>query len=135
MRNIEQIIKENQEEFMGMVISFVNKKEGIQKKKAPKTICHFTAFGKKYNSDVFTNNYSQLLNDVSNIHGYDIFKKVLGKFVEKDIKDFCTSKKKNASFIYLNNGAIVSCYSSTEKKKLHIQGICNNLNVPVEFLV
>ena len=134
MKNIEQIIKENQEEFMGMVISFVNKKEGIQKKKAPKTICHFTALGKKYNSNIFSNNYSQFLKHISNIHGYDVFKKVLKSFVEKDINDFSPSKRDKPQFIYLDNGAIVSSYSSTDKKKSHIQGICNYLNIPVEFI-
>lgn len=134
MKNIEQIIKENQEEFMGMVISFVNKKGEVQKKKAPKTICHFIAFGKKYTSNIFSNNYKQLLKDVSNIHGYDTFKTVLKSFVEMDINNFSPSKRDKTQLIYLNNGAIVSSYSSTRIKRQHIQGICDVLNVPVEFI-
>ena len=64
MKNIEKTIRENQEEFMNMVINFVNKKMEDKPKRTPKTICSFNVLGKEYNSKIFTENYKHFLNDV-----------------------------------------------------------------------
>ena len=133
MKNIEKTIKENQEEFMNMVINFVNKKMEDKPKRTPKTICSFNVLGKEYNSKIFTENYKHFLNDVSNIHDYNIFEKSLKSFVNKDINKFSNNAITKSSVVKLNNGGYVSCHSSTQMKMKHIKTICEELNVPVMF--
>ena len=138
MENIKKIIQENQEEFMAMVMDFVEKKQAPKKetqRKQPKTICHFTALGKTYDSDVFTKNYTGFLTDVSNLHGYELFRKAIPTFTKRNMSDFTGSALNKTSFVKLNNGGFVSCYSSTSQKMEHIKNICKELNVPVVFSV
>jgi hypothetical protein len=135
MKIIEKTIRENQEEFMNMVINFVNKKMEDKPKRAPKTICYFNVLGKEYNSKIFTENYKHFLNDVSNIHDYNIFEKSLKSFVNKDINKFSNNAITKSSVVKLNNGGYVSCHSSTQMKMNHIKTICKELNVPVMFIV
>ena len=133
MKNIEKTIKEHQEEFMNMVINFVNKKMEDKPKRTPKTICSFNVLGKEYNSKIFTENYKYFLNDVSNIHDYNIFEKSLKSFVNKVINKFSNNAITKSSVVKLNNGGYVSCHSSTQMKMKHIKTICEELNVPVMF--
>ena len=137
MKTIKQIIIENQDEFNEMVIKFIENKidnETVQKtKKSPKTICHFTALGKRYDSNIFTDNYTQFLLDVSSFHGYGLFQKTIGSFIKENINDFTDVTKEKSSIIPLKNGGYVSCYSSTERKLKHISNVCDELSIPVSF--
>ena len=137
MKTIKQIIAENQDEFNEIIIKFIEDKmesETNQKnKRAPKTICHFTALGKRYNSNIFTDNYTQFLLDVSSFQGYGLFQKTLGTFIKENINEFTDVTKENSSIIPLKNGGYVSCYSSTERKLKHINNVCDELSIPVSF--
>jgi len=134
MENIYQSIKDNQEEFITMVMEFVEKKtETPKKNKARKTVCHFNVLGKKYNSNIFVKNYENFLNDVSNIHKYDLFKKIMKGYVNTDKNQFPKSVITKSTIIKLNNGVFVNTYSATPQKMEHIQKICDILNVPVTF--
>lgn len=136
MKTIKQILMENQDEFNKMIIEFIENKmedEPVEKfKKTPKTICHFTTLGKRYGSNVFTDNYTKFLLDVSSFQGYGLFQKTLGTFIKENINDF-TDSTKEKSIIPLRNGGYVSCYSSTELKLKHINNVCNELSIPVSF--
>ena len=137
MKTIKQIIAENQDEFNEIIIKFIEDKmesETNQKnKRAPKTICHFTALGKRYNSNIFTDNYTQFLLDVSSFQGYGLFQKTLGTFIKENINEFTDVTKEKSSIIPLKNGGYVSCYSSTERKLKHINNVCDELSIPVSF--
>jgi hypothetical protein len=136
MENIRKIISENQEEFNQMVINFIESKnpKAVKQKKKPKTICHFSALGKEYDSDIFTNNYTDFLKDISNIHGVELFKQTIGTFFVKDnIREFTDNTKSKSSIINLNQGGYVSCYSSTSQKMEHINEITKKLKIPVVF--
>lgn len=136
MENIRKIITANQEEFNQMVIDFIESKspKPSKQKKKPKTIAHFSALGKDYNSDIFTNNYKNFLKDISNFHGVKLFKETIGTFFVKDnIGDFTEVTKSKSSIINLNQGGYVSCYSSTAKKLEHINNISKKLKIPVVF--
>jgi cyclophilin family peptidyl-prolyl cis-trans isomerase len=129
MLAIEKVIKENQEEFMDMVIKFVKEKTSVKQKKSPKTICHFYALGKTYDSNIFARNYEDFLVDTSKILGYDGFKEVLKGFVRKGENEFPVSHKGKTSMVKLNNGGVVSCYSGTPKKLKHIRGLCDIMGI------
>jgi len=129
MSPIEKVIKENQEEFMDMVIKFVNEKTLTKQKKAPKTICHFQALGKTYDSNIFARNYESFLQDVSKIMEYDKFKSILKGFVRESENDFSESHEGKTSMIKLHNGGVATCYSGTPKKLEHIKGLCDVMGV------
>lgn len=136
MENIRKIISENQEEFNRMVINFIESKtpKSVKPKKKPKTIAHFTALGKEYNSDIFTNNYTDFLKDISNIHGVELFKQTIGTFFVKDnIREFTDNTKAKSTIVNLKQGGYVSCYSSTNQKMEHIKEIAKKLRIPVVF--
>jgi len=139
MENIEQIIRNNSDEFITLVMEFVKEKTKrvatSKKGRLPKTICHFSVLGKNYSNNIFSKNYVKFLEDISNIHGYELFKKNMGNYANKDINDYPTSKIEKSSIIKLKNGTLVSLYSSTEIKMKHIQNICDCLNVPITFNV
>jgi hypothetical protein len=142
MNQIEKIIRDNQEEFLTMVIEFVNQKAKQEEtkpkpkqKKSPKTVCYFNVLGKTYNEDVFTKNYSKFLNDISNLHDFSLFKRTMRNFVKLNMNDFPKSTTDKTCVIKLSNGGLVSCNSSTQIKMNHIKNICNELNVPVTFTV
>jgi hypothetical protein len=135
MKNMEKIIRDNQEEFMTMVINFINEKVDNGPKKAPKTVCFFTALGKVYNSKVFKNNYEEFLMDLSKIQGYGLFKKVLRGFIKESVNEFSDNTKDKSTIIRLYNGGYVSTYSSTEKKMDHINELCKELSIKVNFNV
>lgn len=119
-----------------MVINFIQSKipNSKKQKKKPKTICHFNVLGKEYNSDIFTNNYTQFLQDISNIYGIDLFKQTIGTFFVKDnIREFTDNTKSKSSIVNLNQGGYVSCYSSTSQKMEHINEIAKKLKIPVVF--
>jgi hypothetical protein len=125
MLAVEKVIKENQEEFMDMVIKFVKEKTSVKQKKAPKTVCHFYALGKTYDSNIFTRNYEDFLIDTSKILDYDGFKQVLKGFVREGEDKFPNSHKGKTSMVKLSNGGVVTCYSGTDKKLEHIKGLCD----------
>jgi hypothetical protein len=129
MSPIEKVIKENQEEFMDMVIKFVNEKTSVKQKKSPKTICHFHALGKTYDSNIFARNYENFLVDTSKILGYDGFKQILKGFVRKGENEFPKSHKGKTVMVKLNNGGVVTCYSGTSKKLEHIRGLCDVMGI------
>ena len=132
MQQLETVIKENQEEFLNLVINFV--KEKTKKRKLPKTICHFQALGKTYDNDIFTKNYGNFLIDASKILTYESFKPILKSFLGKNIEAFTDKRNEKSSLIRLNNGGYVSTYSSTEKKIGHIEELCNLMNINLKIL-
>lgn len=130
---VEKIIKENQEEFLDLVIKFVTEKTAektiIKQKRTPKTVCHFNALGKTYDSNVFKKNYENFLIDTSKILSYDGFKQVLKGYVRIDANGFPKSHEGKTSMIKLSNGGFVTCYSGTTKKLEHIKGLCNAIGI------
>lgn len=135
MKNVERIIRDNQEEFMTMVINFINDKSDNKQKKAPKTICFFNVLGKTYDNKVFVRNYEEFLMDISKIHGYPLFKKVLRGFIKENMNDFSDNTTVRITPIKLYNGGYVSTYSSTDKKIDHIKELCTELGIKVDFNV
>jgi len=143
MKNIKQIITENQEEFNEMIVNFFTEKGNEvpqpiksrikQKKKAPKTVCHFTVMGKKYNSNVFTDNYREFLNDISKTNQYELFEKTLGTFIKYQLNDFTNVTREKATVIELKCNGFVSTYSSTKMKMQHIKNICDELGYKVSY--
>jgi hypothetical protein len=131
---LEKTIRDNQDEFINMVINFVNQKTTTKQKKSSKTILHFQALGKTYDSDIFTRNYTQFLMDVSKILSYDEMKPFLNCFLRKTENEFPESHNDNSSKFQINNGGFVSTYSSTEKKIEHIKGLCGNLGINIKIL-
>jgi hypothetical protein len=132
----KQNIEDNKEELSAIIVKFFEgKTETPKKNKAPKTVCHFNVLGKKYNSNIFVKNYENFLNDVSNIHKYDLFKKTMKGYVNTDINQFPQSVLTKSTIIKLNNGVFVSTYSATLQKMEHIKNICDTINVPVTFNV
>jgi len=134
-------LKKNQDEFNKLVADFLLQKitkeeteSPTYKQKAPKTICHFTVLGKKYNSNIFSDNYTSFIQDISNLHDYKFFSKNMGSVVRQKIEDFSENARKH-SIHPLKNGGYFSCHTSTETKMGHIKQICENLNIPVEFEV
>lgn len=111
-----------------IVENFVNTKYDEIFKRKDKTIFHFKALGKIYDSDVFTNNYINFLKDVSKIHGCDFFEKCIpNSFVSKSPYEFSDSKIKRRQVVNVSENFYVSTYSSTEAKISHIKNICNML--------
>lgn len=134
MAPIEKIIKENQEEFMDMVIKFVNEKTSVKQKKSPKTICHFKALGKTYDSDIFIRNYESFLQDASKIMEYDKFKLILKGFMRETENEFPESHEGKTSMIKLHNGGVVTGYSGTQKKMEHIEGLCDVMGINLTII-
>jgi len=134
---------DNQEEFNEMIIQFLTEKGGQtpqpikstikQRKKTPKTVCHFSVMGKKYNSNVFTDNYREFLHDVSRKHNYELFKKTLGTFIKFRLNDFTDVTREKATVIKLKCGGFVSTYTSTKKKMEHIKNICDKIGYNVIY--
>ena len=124
MSPIEKVIKENQEEFMDMVIKFVNEKTSVKQKKGLKIICHFQALGKTYN----------FLQDASKIMDYYKFKLILKGFMRESKDDFPESHEGKTSMIKLHNGGVVSGYSGTPKKMEHIEGLCNAIGINLTII-
>ena len=138
-QSLINVIKDNQDEFNELVAQFIlNKTEKSEqddtsyRQKAPKTICHFTVLGKRYDSNIFSDNYTKFVKDISTLHDYKFFSKTMGSVVRQKIEDFSENTRKH-SIHQLNNGGYFSCHTSTEKKMSHIKEICDQLNVPVEF--
>jgi hypothetical protein len=133
MKNIKEIIENNQAEFNEMVINFVSGKSIKKRKKSPKTVCHFSVMGKKYDSNVFTINYMEFLGDISRINTYNLFQKTLGTFTKNKLSDFTDTTRKKATVIELKCGGYVSTYSSTKIKMEHIKSICNEVGCNVVY--
>jgi hypothetical protein len=141
MKNIKEIITENQNEFNEMIINFftekMNDEQRIiklkQNRKATKTVCHFDALGKSYKSNVFTDNYSKFLIDVSHKYKYDVFKRNLRTFVQNNKSDFNETTLRKASMVSLKCGGFVSTHSSTQMKMEHITGICKEIGVRLTY--
>lgn len=141
MKSIKQIITENQEEFNEMIINFFTEKmddevrviKPKQNRKAPKTICYFEALGNHYDSNVFTENYSKFLIDVSRKYGYDVFKRHMGTFLQNKMSDFSPTTKDKATIVKLVCGGYVSTWSSTNKKMEHITKICEEIGQEVVY--
>lgn len=143
MKSIRQIITDNQEEFNEMIINFLTEKgEEVpqtikssvkQKKKATKTVCHFSVMGKKYNSNVFTDNYREFLTDISKVNNYELFEKTLGSFTKFNLNDFTNVAREKATVIKLKCGGYVSTYSSTKIKMEHVKNICDELGYKFNY--
>jgi hypothetical protein len=130
----EKNIEDNKEELSAIIMKFFKEKMGVSKQsKAPKTVCHFNVLGKEYNNNIFVKNYENFLKDISNIHGYDLFKKIMKGYVNTDKNQFPKSVITKSTIIKLNNEVFVNTYSATPQKMEHIQKICDILNVPVTF--
>lgn len=130
MSPIEKIIRENQEEFVNLVVKFVEEKTNVKKKKASKIVCHFQALGKNYNSNIFAENYKQFLIDTSKILDYDKFQPVLQSFIRKNENEF-TDSYENSSIVKLHNEGFVSTHSGSVEKIKHIDGLCKIMNVTI----
>jgi len=134
MKSIRQIITDNQEEFNEMIINFLTEKGNEvpqpiksrikQRKKKPKTVCHFMVEDKSYNSNVFTDNYREFLTDISKTNQYELFVKTLGTFTKFKLNDFTDVTREKATVIKLKCGGFVSTYSSTKMKMEHVKNIC-----------
>jgi hypothetical protein len=141
MKNIKQIIIDNQDEFNEMIINFFTEKmddeprviKPKQNRKATKTVCHFDALGKSYKSNVFTDNYSKFLVDVSHKYKYDVFKRNLRTFVQKHESDFSENTLRKVNMVKLKCGGFVSTHSSTQMKMEHITSLCEDIGVKVIY--
>ena len=143
MKSIRQIITDNQEEFNEMIINFLTEKGNEvpqpiksrikQRKKKPKTVCHFTVEDKSYNSNVFTDNYREFLTDISKTNQYELFEKTLGTFTKFKLNDFTDVTREKATVIKLKCGGFVSTYSSTKMKMEHVKNICDELGYKVKY--
>ena len=143
MKSIRQIITDNQGEFNEMIINFLTQKGNEvpqpikssvkQRKKTPKTVCHFKVMGKKYDSNVFTDNYREFLTDISKGNDYELFEKTLGTFTKYNLNDFTNTTREKATVIKLKCGGFVSTYSSTKMKMEHVKNICDELGYNVNF--
>jgi hypothetical protein len=123
MSPIEKIIRENQDEFVNLVVKFVEEKINVKKKKASKIVCHFQALGKNYNSNIFAENYKQFLIDTSKILHYDKFESLPNGYFKKNKEEFGDSHRKK-SIVELHNGIFVSTHSGSVEKLKHIRKIC-----------
>mgnify|MGYP000017314027 FL=1 len=143
MKSIRQIITDNQEEFNEMIINFLTEKGNEvpqpiksrikQRKKKPKTVCHFMVEDKSYNSNVFTDNYREFLTDISKGNDYELFKKTLGTFIKYRLNDFTNVTREKATVIKLKCGGFVSTYSSTKMKMEHVKNICEELGYKFNY--
>ena len=129
INQFEKTIRDNQQEFMELVIKFVNQKLTQKPTKAPKTICHFQALGKTYDDNIFSKNYEQFLRDVSKILTYNDLKIHMNRFVGLNEKDFTKSTLGNSKLLKLPNGILVSTHSTTEKKLVHIHRLCSHMGI------
>jgi hypothetical protein len=132
MSPIEKIIRENQDEFVNLVVKFVEEKTTtkVKKNKRPKIICHFNVLGKNYTSDKFVDNYKDFLLEVSRILNYDKFEPILLSYVKKNENKFTDSYEKT-SIVKLHNGGFVSTHSGSQKKIDHIDGLCKIMNATI----
>ena len=130
MSPIEKIMKENQDEFINLVVKFVEEKTTtkVKKRKAPKIVCHFQALGKNYNSNIFAENYEQFLIDTSKILDYNKFEPVLQSFIRKNENEFSDSHRKS-SIIKLHNEGLISSHSGTKVKLKHIEELCKVMGI------
>jgi hypothetical protein len=89
--------------------------------------------GKKYNSNVFTDNYREFLTDISRVHQYELFEKTLGTFTKFKLNDFTDTTREKATVIKLKCGGFVSTYSSTKMKMEHVKSICDELGYKINY--
>ena len=130
MEKIQKLLEEHNEEFTEMVNNFYDEKYPSKKSK---TLCTFKFVGKHYNSDVFTKNYRSFLSDLTTSMGPKAFKKVLGRYIEFDPKDFPKSVLQRGQYEQINDSFYLSTYSSTETKISHIVDLCEFLDIPLEL--
>jgi hypothetical protein len=112
------------EKYPNEVNKLINKlyKEKFPQKKEKKTIFKFMLVGKTYDSDIFVNNYIDLITDISNIHPYEMFEKTrMKRFISK------TNNLKQSHMI--KDNFYVSTHSSTKIKIKHIEDICKFLDL------
>jgi uncharacterized membrane-anchored protein YjiN (DUF445 family) len=128
MSPIEKIIRENQDEFVNLVVKFVEEKTKVKKKKASKIICHFQALGKNYCSNIFAENYKEFLMDTSKILDYDKFQPILQSFITKNENEFSDSHRKS-SIIKLHNKGLISSHSGSKVKLKHIKELCEVMGI------
>lgn len=126
MEKLQLLMEKYPEKVKSMVDSLYS--ENFKKKS--KTIYHFKALGKVYDNDVFTKNYINFLTDVSKIHGIEFFKLCINSYyISEDPNNFNSGHKERNQIHKITDGIYVSGYSSTEKKIIHIQNICNLLGI------
>jgi hypothetical protein len=130
MNKIEKLLREHNEEFTQMVNEFYDEKYPSKK---TKTICYFKVNGKYYNNDVFTKNYREFLNDLTQIIGGNVFKKVLGNYVKFDPREFCPSIIQKNQYDNINDMFYVSTYTDNNKKLKHITDLCEYLDIPIQL--
>ena len=130
MDKITKLLKEHNEEFTQMVNEFYDEKYPSKKSK---TICRFKVGGKDYNSDIFTKNYREFLNDLTQTIGRNVFKKVLGNYVKFDPSEFSSSIIQKNQYDNINDVFYVSTYTDTDKKLKHIIDLCEYLDIPLQL--
>lgn len=130
MNKIEKLLREHNEEFTQMVNEFYDEKYPSKKSK---TICRFKVGGKDYNSDIFTKNYREFLNDLTQTIGGNVFKKVLGNYVKFDPSEFSASIIQKNQYYNINDVFYVSTYTDTDTKVKHITDLCEYLDIPLQL--
>lgn len=130
MDKITKLLKEHNEEFTQMVNEFYDEKYPSKKSK---TTYRFKVGGKDYNNNVFTKSYREFLNDLTQVIGGNVFKKVLGDSVKFDPREFCPSVIEKNQYTNINDVFYVSTYSGNDKKLKHITDLCEYLDIPIEL--
>lgn len=130
MEKITRLLNEHNEEFTEIVNEFYNEKYPSKKSK---TICYLKVAGKYYNSNIFTKNYREFLNDLTQTIGGNVFKKVLGNYVKFDPREFTPSIIKKNQYDNINDVFYVSTYTGFDKKLKHITDLCEYLDIPLQL--
>jgi hypothetical protein len=128
MQKLELLLEKFPEKVMEMVDNLY--RENIQKKS--KTIFHFEALGKRYDSNKFVDNYLNFIKDVFKIHPYEFFKlSIDDPFIKKCESEFSECHKKRNQIKKISDGFYLSTYSDTETKIKHIESICDYLGAKI----
>jgi hypothetical protein len=107
----------------------------LKTNKEKKTIYHFEVLGKKYQSNIFTENYIQFLKDVSHIHDYEFFRELIPNYFISDEYDGLSDLSREKNQVHsINDKFFISAYSSTAKKINHINAICQKMNINLDTL-
>jgi len=114
------------------VEELVNKLYKKNFKKKSKKIFHFKALGKTYDSDIFTDNYINFIQDISKIHNYEFFKLCIPSCYLSTKHDlFTESHIERNQVVKICKDFYISTYSSTEKKIEHVKNICEMIGIKV----
>jgi hypothetical protein len=131
MEKIEKLLNEHYLEFTEMINDLYDEKYPPQK--SEKIITFFKVNGKKYDNKMFTKNYISFLNDLSYVIGKNVFKSMMGRFVEFNPNKFPKSVIDKNQHKNINNCFYVSTYTTSRIKISHIKKLCKLLDIKIEF--